>query len=187
MQIKLEIEIDTINKNNISKKTYHNFNRRNSYLGIESFEEEGENYDFMKIKEEFKPYFHFYFNDDEAEKKLASATCNDPNVKKIKVIIDYEVDNLDSLFYNCSITKKINFIEFPRNNIKSMKYMFSGENIKEINFCKFNCTNVINMESMFNGCKNLVELNLSNFTTTNVTNMSKMFNECSFFKEIKFI
>ena len=39
----------------------------------------------MKIKEQFKPYFHFYFNDDEAEKKLAFATCNDPNVKKILV------------------------------------------------------------------------------------------------------
>ena len=105
--------------------------------------------------------------------------CADPNVTKIKVIIDYEVDNFDFLFYDCGIIRKINFIEFPRNNIKSMKSMFSNKYIKEINFSKFNTINVINMENMFYKCEDLLELDLSNFNTKNVTNMTDMFNECN--------
>ena len=85
----------------------------------------------MKIKEQFKSFIHFYFDNDESEKKIDSPTCEEPNVTRIKVIIDNEVDNFDSLFYQCSIISKINFIEFEITNIKSMKSMFQSRNKKK--------------------------------------------------------
>ena len=71
-------------------------------------------------------------------------------IKTIKIIIDYEVDSLKNLFYDCKNIKSINFIRFNRNNIKNMKGMFSW-------------------------CSSLEEVNLSNINTDNVTEMTYMF------------
>ena len=111
-------------------------------------------YDFIKIAPKYKNYFHFYFDDDENEKKV-TYVYNNENVSKIKVIVNYPVINLNSLFYTCSIVRKIKFIKFRRNNIKNMSYMFHCWNINEIKFDKFNTENVKNMEHMFGGCGEL--------------------------------
>ena len=80
-------------------------------------------------------------------------------ISKIIVIIDHEVDSLDTLFYDCSIIKKINFIRFSRNSIKAMSYMFkSCYDLIEINFNKCNTENVIDMKDMFYSCYSLLEL-----------------------------
>ena len=84
---------------------------------------ESQKSDFIKIENKYKPYFHFYFDNDEREKKVNFVTSED-NISKIKVIVDYEVKALNKLFYTCSSVYKINFTKFSRNNIKDMSYMF---------------------------------------------------------------
>ena len=84
---------------------------------------ESQKSDFIKIENKYKPYFHFYFDNDEREKKVNYVTSED-NISKIKIIVDYEVKALNKLFYTCSCVYEINFTKFSRNNIKDMSYMF---------------------------------------------------------------
>ena len=74
-------------------------------------------------------------------------------MKKIKVIIEHKIESLSWLFSKCNIIKKINFIKFNRNNIKTMCGMFSRcKYFEEINFYKFNTDNVTNMSELFYEC-----------------------------------
>ena len=75
-------------------------------------------------------------------------------VKKIKIIIDYQVKSFKDLFYYSNCIESIFFKKFYRNNITNMSWMFYK-------------------------CSSLKELNLSNFNTNNVTNMSEMLSGCS--------
>ena len=68
-------------------------------------------------------------------------------LKIIKIIIEYQVESFDRLFYKCKCIESINFKKFNRNNINIMSCMFSY-------------------------CSSLKELNLNNFNTNNVTDMS---------------
>lgn len=146
----------------------------------EEYEEvnlEGVEFDFIKINSKFKSFVHFYFGEDKSEKKVTYVTT-DNYASKIKVIMDYQVDALTDLFYNCSNVRTVNFIKFRRNNVKNMSCMFRCWELRKINFYKFNTENVTNMEHMFGGCGQLSELNLSLFNTKNVRYMGKMFNLC---------
>ena len=74
-------------------------------------------------------------------------------MEKVKVIIDHKIESLSWLFYKCNDIKKINFIKFNRDNIKTMCGMFSGcTSLEEINFYKFNTDNVTNMSELFYEC-----------------------------------
>ena len=131
------------------------------------------------INEENKPHFHIFFNDDKKE------ISKKDKVKKIKVLIDYEVKSFHKLFKNCKNIQKINFIKFNCNNITDMSQMFYGcLSLKELNFSNFNSSKVTNMSWMFSKCSSLKELNLSSFNTNNVTDMSWMFSECSSLEEL---
>ena len=141
-------------------------------------------YDFIRRKSQFESFYHINFDDDLTEIKDDYIKEND-KVSKIKIIIDYEVDSLDTLFYDCSIIKKINFIHFTRNNIKTISHMFKYcRDLVEINFNKCIVENVIDMKEMFYGCESLLELDLSFINTTNVTNMSNMFRNCRSLKKL---
>ena len=60
-------------------------------------------------------YYHFCFNNRkrEIEPKRDYYKENE-NVKKIKIVIDYEVKSLALLFKECVSIKSINFIQFNR-------------------------------------------------------------------------
>ena len=72
-----------------------------------------------------KCYYTIYFNDN---KKTINRTYLTPNdkVKKIKIIIDYEVKKFNELFKNCECIKKITFSKFNRKDINDMSLMFFG-------------------------------------------------------------
>ena len=113
---------------------------------------------FINIKEkENEKYFHIYFDNNKEETKRNYIDKND-KVKKIRIIIDYQIKSFASLFEYCYYVESINFKKFYRKN------------------------NIYDMNSMFSNCESLKELNLSNFNTDNVTNMSYMFSECKFLK-----
>ena len=130
-------------------------------------------------------YFHAYFdnNKEEIKRKYINEL---ENVKKIKIIIDYQIKSFEGLFEECKCIESINFKKFHRNNIISMKYMFyKCSSLKEINFSNFNTDNVTDMGYMFYECELLNELNLSKFNTHNVTYMGYMFDGCRLLKDLK--
>jgi hypothetical protein len=114
--------------------------------------------------------------------------------------------NAQNLFYECSIIKYIDFLEFDSSIITNMSHMFDGcsnlievKNLYPINvqdmsysfyYCRslkkfnlnlsedMNITQVTNIERMFCNCDNLISVNLTNIYTNNVTSMRSMFYNC---------
>ena len=139
---------------------------------------------FININKGKEPFYHIYFNNDKIEKNIYSIEKED-KIKKIKIIIDYQIISFNNLFKGCKCIESISFKKFIRNNINSMRLMFSScTSLKKINFSNFNTDNVTDMNSMFKNCSSLKELNLSNFNTNNVTDMSFMFSGCSSLEEL---
>ena len=74
-------------------------------------------------------------------------------ISKINITIDYQIESFYGLFDNCKCIESINFINFHRNNVINMGFMFYGcSSLKELNLSNFNTNNVNNMRGMFNGC-----------------------------------
>ena len=161
----------------ISVKDYKEYSEKYSSIEIEIKTIKKIYGKFINIKEENEKYYHIYFDNNKEEIKRNSLYFNE-NVKKIKIIIDYQINSFEGLFefngYDC--IEYINFKKFYRTNITNMVGMFNGcSKLKELHLSNFNTSNVTNMNSMFYGCRSLKELNLSNFNTNNVTNMNSMF------------
>ena len=130
---------------------------------------------FINIPHNQNKYFHIYLNNSKEEIQKMKNTKN-LRIKKIKVIIDYEIKSLSYLFKGITYIKKINFIKFKRNDIKSLfKIFYCCDSLEEIDLTNFNTDNVKDMSFMFYKCSSLKQLNLSNFNTINVTNMSLCF------------
>jgi len=139
---------------------------------------------FINIKKEDKKYFHIYFNDNKEEIKRTELIEGD-EVSKINVVIDYEINSFNKLFYSCNKVKSINFKKFYRVNITDMSGMFNKcSSLEEINFSNFDTNNVTDMSEMFLNCESLKKLDISNFNTNKVTNMRYMFSYCSSLKEL---
>ena len=189
---------NNIQNNNILKIIKYNKNLQNRLgFGIDDYKEYGKiiielefirkrGYNLCDISNYFinsekydKSYFHIYFDNNKKEIKRNYITLFE-RIKKIKIIIDYNVESLDNLFLGCGNIRKISFSKFERKNITNMSCMFYGcSSLKELNLSNFKTDNVTNMSYMFYGCSSLKELNLSNFKTNKVTNMSYMFCGCS--------
>ena len=139
---------------------------------------------FINILKKGKEYYHIYFDNSNEEMKRNYLKINE-KVKKIKIIINYQINSYEKLFANCKYITEINFTKFFRTNITSMSSMFSGCSLlKNLNLSNFNTKSVGNMSKMFYKCSSLEEINLSNFDTTNVFNMSSMFEGCSSLKKL---
>ena len=168
---------------------------------------------FVNYEQRYKPYFHVFFNDEKKEqeyptninlelldsikhfvrskitnkKKEIVKGYTPPNkeIKKIKIVIDYQVTSLRGLFKNCCF-KEINFIQFYRKNIVDMSQMFYNTDIDKDKyvFNNFVTVNVTNMSEMFASCEYLKTINLSNFDTRNVTDMGFMFSRCERLKSL---
>ena len=131
------------------------------------------------INEEYKSYYHIYFNNNKNEIKQ-NYFNKDDNIIKINIILDNEIQSFEKLFYHCYCIEKIKFMKFKRNDINDMSYMFyEYSSLKELNLNNFNTINVTNMHGMFSYCSSLEELNINNFNTINATNMKGMFYGCS--------
>ena len=168
----------------------------------------GEKYTFINFNEKNKSFYHIYFDNNKDEINRTYITKED-NIKKIKIIIDEEINSLSAIFKSCYCLRKINFTKFNRyditkmnemfgecdelnylninklktDKVTTMSHMFNGcYSLKKLNISKFNTSNVIDMRYMFSGCSSLEELNLSNFDTSNVENMSYMFSVCDSLK-----
>ena len=165
---------------------------------------------FINRKEEYINFYHIYFENEEKEKKRDYIT-NKELIKKIKILIEFEIKSLkelfsfceyiktikftkfnrgditdmNSLFSNCTSLTEIDFEQFKTNNVTDMSYMFYNcSNLTSIDLSKFKTTNVTNMNNMFSWCNNLIELDLKNFNTENVINMGEMFSCCNSLQNI---
>ena len=138
----------------ININNYREYSEKFSSIEIEIIPTKNEYGQFLKIGEDYKKYYHIYFNDNKKE-KIKNTYLNEKDiVSKINIIIDYQVESFSCLFESCKCIESINFKKFYRNNINDMCYMFFR-------------------------CSSLKELNLTNFDTNNVTDMRFMLKLCS--------
>ncbi len=133
---------------------------------------------FINIKDEYKSYYHIYFNNDKNEKKQNYFNKND-NITKINIILDNEIVSFEKLFYECKCIEKIRFIKYNRNDINNMSYMFNGcSSLKELNLNSFNTDNVKNMSYMFRECTSLNNFGVKNFNFDKVKMSTNKFLKC---------
>ena len=164
---------------NINIIHYKEYSEKYSSIEIEIKPMENKYGRFIKIKEEDEEYYHIYYNDNKKEEIKSTSLNENDKVSKINIIIDYQVESFNELFYYCKCIESICFKKFYRNNVTDMRWMFNGcSSLKELNLNNFNTNNVTDMSGMFYGCSSLKELNLNNFNTNNVTDMSDMFWAC---------
>ena len=168
---------------NINIKDYKEYSEKYSSIEIDIKPVDNKSGKFINIKND-EMYYHIYFNNNKEEIKRYHIDEGE-KIKIIKIIINYQIESLGGLFYNCKCVESINFKKIYRNNINNMAGMFFGcTSLKELNFNNFITDNVNNMSCMFFECSSLNELNLINFNTNNVNNMSCMFFECSSLKKL---
>ena len=133
---------------------------------------------FSDLNKSDNSHFHIYFNDDKKEKKRYYFNNKD-KVKKIKIIVDYEIKSFRRIFSECKCIQKIKFISFYRNDITNMSQMFYNcTNLEELDLSNFKTDNVTNMSNMFGWCSSLKILKISNFNTDNVRYMENLFYGC---------
>ena len=101
---KRTLEIVKYNKNiqkriNLNFNDYKEYSEKYSLIEIEIKPVNNEYGKFINIKDEDKMYYHIYFNNSKEEIKRIFIN-NDDEIKKIKVIIDYQVISFRELFYN---------------------------------------------------------------------------------------
>ena len=196
---------------NLSFDDYKKFSKIIIELNIKIFY--GEYILFINYEQQYKPYYHVYFNDKNEEEKyptnmyykkldmikhfIRSKITNKEKeiikgyfyskdkIKKIKIIIDNEVKTLKGLFKGCDCINEIKFIQFNRKNIVDMSEMFYGcSSLSKLDMTNFITDNVTNMSDMFVNCRRIKNLNVSSFHTSKVEDMSYMFSECAFLKKI---
>ena len=100
-----------------------------------------------------KSYYHFYFNDNK-EEITRNHYYKQDKIKKIKILLDYDIKSLSSLFKYCKCIKSVNIKKFNREDITDMTEMF----------CR---------------CRSLEEIDLSNLKINDSTDIEYMFSECS--------
>ena len=166
-------------RKNISIKNYKEYPEIYSTIEIEIIPSIDKHGKFINFSQKDEAYYHIYFNNNTKEIKRNYIYENE-KINLIKIIIDYQVESFEDLFYDCECIESINFTKFNRKNINNMSGMFYNcLSLKALNFSKFNTDMVTDFRYMFYGCKSLTQLNLSKFNTDNVTDMYYMFYECS--------
>ena len=125
MTKKKKLEIVKYNKKiqkriNLSIKDYKEYSETFTPIEIEIIPKKGKYGKFININKNDKLYYHIYFNDNKEEIKNKYEINEKDKVKKIKIIIDYQVKSFKELFSWCKCIKSINFKKFYRNNITDM-------------------------------------------------------------------
>lgn len=71
-------------------------------------------------------------------------------------VVAYEVNDLDGLFAECTLIRKVRLCNWDIRNVKRMDGMFDGcANLESVEFVGFDFAKVKSMKHMFSGCKNL--------------------------------
>ena len=107
------------------------------------------------------------------------------SIKGMENLHTDNVNNMLSMFYECSALTILDVSGFKTDNVTCMNHMFfccSG--LTNLDVSGFNTDNVRGMWGMFAGCSGLTTLDLSGFKTHNVTDMAWMFTDCSSLKTI---
>ena len=126
-------------------------------------------------------------NFDEDDYEISTYYKN--GIKTIELVIGDEIKTFEGLFKFCKYIEKVTFVQFYRDDITDMNYMFYGcSSLEEVCFknkkSNFKTNNVTNMTHMFYGCSSLKKVDLSNIDTSSVIDMSSMFFDCSSLKEV---
>ena len=126
MTKKKKLEIVKYNKRiqnriNLSVKNYKEYSETFTPIEIEIIPIKVKYGRFININENDELYYHIYFNDNKKEIKNKYEINEEDKVKKIKIIIDYQVKSFKDLFYWCKCIESISFKKFYRNNVK---YLF---------------------------------------------------------------
>ena len=146
-------------KLNININDYKKYSEKFSSIHIEIKFVEGKYGKFINILDKDEKYYRKYFDNNKEEIKRNNI-CQNDNVTKIKIRIDYHKLSFWKLFKDCKIFEKLTFFKFNRKDIIDMSYMFSGcSSLKYLNISKIKTDNVINMSN----------------NTNNVIDMSDMF------------
>ena len=149
------------NRMNLSFKDYKEYSETFSSIEIEIISDKDIYGKFININENYKSYYHIYFNESKEETKNKYFIFVGEGVIKIRIIIDYQVNSLKGLFSECECIESINFKKFNRNNITDMSCMFFGcSRLEELNLINFNTNNVTNMSCMFSRCLNELKLKI---------------------------
>ena len=74
-------------------------------------------------------------------------------VKKIKILLDYEIESLSSLFKYCKCIKSINIKKYNREDITDLTEMFSRcRSLEEVDLSKLKINDYTDIEYMFSEC-----------------------------------
>lgn len=96
-----------------------------------------------------------------------------------KIVFGNEVNNINSLFQNCSSLLTVNLSGMNTINVTNFSYMFSYcSALTELDLSNINISNATNLQNMFAGCRGLTELDLSNFENTKSLRLLTMFEQC---------
>ena len=109
------------NRLNLDVKDYKEYSETYSSIEIEIILAKGKDDIFLNIDENDDLYYHIYFNDNKEEMKNQYYIKKEDKVRKIKIILDYQVKSFYKLFNDCYCIESINFKKFYRNNVK---YLF---------------------------------------------------------------
>ena len=104
---------------NINIKDYKEYSEIYSSIEIEILPLINKYGKFINIIKEDEKYYHIYFDNNKEEIKRVYFNKNE-QIKKIKIIIDYQVKSFEYLFYARDCIESINFKKFNRNNIENM-------------------------------------------------------------------
>ena len=100
------------NRINLRVKNYKEYSEAFTPIEIEIIPTKGKYDKFININENDELYYHIYFNDNKEEIKNKYEIFEENKVKKIKIIIDYQVNSFNKLFWNCGCIKSITFKKF---------------------------------------------------------------------------
>ena len=89
-----------------------------------------------------------------------------------------KVTNMNSMFYNCSITS-LDLTGWDTSNVTKTASMFNNcSSLASLNINNLNVGNVTDMYGMFTSCYKLTSLDLSGWDVSKVTDMGEMFYYC---------
>ena len=88
---------------------------------------------FINIKDEDKLYYHIYFNDKKEEIKRNYINYNE-EIKKIIIIINYQIKSFNNLFLNNDILEQIYIKKYNKNIINMVGMFYGCTSLKKIIF-----------------------------------------------------
>ena len=107
---------------------------------------------------------------------------NNQNILRKVDLSEFDISKVTSfvkMFYNCKELVDVKFGNFQTSCATNMKYMFYYcQSLSSLDLSAFDTSQVTDMSSLFYYCYNLEELNLKNFVVTKVKNFFEMFYNC---------